>query len=47
MGEGDFECRILVKKPFGKRLIGRPRIKCEVDMQYDFEIGCESQMLIK
>jgi hypothetical protein len=40
MGEGRNVCRVLVGKPEGKRLIGRPRRRWEKGMKMDLrEIG--------
>jgi len=42
MGEGRGVCRVLVGKPEGKRLLGRPRRRWE-DIKMDLqEVGCGS-----
>jgi hypothetical protein len=42
MGEGRGVYRVLVGKPEGKRPLGRPRRRWEVNVKIDFqEVGCE------
>jgi len=34
--------RVLVGKPEGKRILGRPRLRCEDNIKVNFqEVGCE------
>jgi hypothetical protein len=41
MGEGRGVCRVLVGKPEGKRLLGRPRRRWEDNVRMDLqEVGC-------
>jgi len=41
MGEGRGVCRVLVRKPEGKRPLGRPRRRRENNIKMDFqEVGC-------
>jgi hypothetical protein len=41
MGERRGLCRILVRKPEGKRLLGRPRRRWEDNMKIDLQaVGC-------
>jgi hypothetical protein len=44
MGEGRSVCRVLVGKPEGKRLLGRPRRRCEDNIKMDLrEIGIDGR----
>jgi hypothetical protein len=36
-GEGIGVYRVLVRKPGGKRLLGRPKLRWEVNIQMDFK----------
>jgi hypothetical protein len=41
-------CRVLVGKPEGKRLFGRPRIRCEGSINMDLqEVECEGMEWIE
>ena len=41
MGEGRRVCRVLMGKPEGKRLLGRPRHRCVDNIKMDLqEVGC-------
>jgi hypothetical protein len=41
MGEGRGVCRVLVRKPEGKRPLGRPRRRWEDNVRMDLkEVGC-------
>ena len=41
MGEGTGVCRVLVGKPEGKRLLGRPKRRWEDNIKMDLqEVGC-------
>jgi hypothetical protein len=42
MGKGRGVYRVLVRKPAGKRPMGRPRRRCEDNIRMDVqEVGCE------
>jgi hypothetical protein len=41
MGEGRGLCRVLVGKPEGRRLLGRPKCRWEYNIKVDLqEVGC-------
>jgi hypothetical protein len=41
MGERKWVYRVVVGKPEGKRSLGRPRRRCEVNIKMDLqEVGC-------